>query len=259
MSDFITPPIARSGGGAAGGVFSDGAPAGGVRVTPGAGAGWGDPYGDADGMPGVGDIGGPGQPPVEIPPVPDRPGGVVHKVTEAASRIRQFEGLRGYSVRATVVVKHVAWLAMIALCCATTHWAFSINPTWRFGGLVMLYSVTFMLVVAAVGCVLYADSRIQIYDQTKHFVFGIVLLPATALALFMRLVNSALSGPAAEGDLFAGILRGNGLPLVFFSLVCIPAFVLAKYIFGGIRNINRSAMSDEEHLAALMRQDGRQR
>ena len=148
---------------------------------------------------------------------------------------------------------------MIVLCFAITRWAFAANATWRFGGHVLLYSVAFMLATAAVGSILYADSREQIYEQARHFAFGLVLLPSTALSLFMRLVNQALDTPAADGDMFASILRGNGLPLVYFATVTLPPFVLAKYIFGGIRNINRQAMADEEQLAAMMRQDGYQR
>jgi hypothetical protein len=141
---------------------------------------------------------------------------------------------------------------------AIAHWAFSDRPQWRFGGLLMLFSVAFILVIAAAGTVFYAESRQQIVDQARHFAFGIVAFPGAALAVFMRVVSAALE-PVGEGDMFTSILRGSGLPLVYFSLVAIPAFVFAKYVFGGLRSVNRRALADEETLATYMRHDGWQR
>lgn len=195
---------------------------------------------------------------VAITPPPVQ-GSVVDRATRAVGRIRTIEGPRGIAERSTVVVRHVGQFVVILLSCGVTHWAFAPQPSWRYGGLVMLYSIAFIMVVAAVGTVLYADSRMDVVRQARHFAFGIVALPGAALALFMRLINQALTGPGTEEDMFVSVLRGNGLPLVFFSLVTIPAVVFAKYVFGGIRSANRSALTDEEMLATYTRQDGWQR
>jgi hypothetical protein len=59
--------------------------------------------------------------------------------------------------------------------------------------------------------------------------------------------------------MFLSLLRGNALPLMYFTLVVVPVFVYAKYVFGGIRSANRSGLADEEFIATYMRQDGAQR
>jgi hypothetical protein len=186
-------------------------------------------------------------------------GGIVARTTRVASRIRTVEGLRGYSTRASVLARHAASFVGLLMCISVCHWAFSAIPAWRFGGLVMLYSVTFIAVIAAIGTIIYADARSEIHSQARHFVFGIIALPGAAMAIFMRIINGALTAPSAQEDMFISVLRGNALPLAYFSLVVIPAFVFAKYIFGGIRSANRSAMTAEETLATYMRSDGWQR
>lgn len=180
-------------------------------------------------------------------------GGVVARATRAASRIRTTEGLRGYSTRAAVLSRHAASFLGLMMCVAVSHWAFSALPSWRFGGMLMMYSITFMSLIAAVGTVIYADSRNEIHNQARHFIFGIVALPGTAMAVFMRIVLTALDAPSSQDDMFISVLRGNALPLVYFSLVVIPAFVFAKYVFGGVRSANRSALTSEETLATYMR------
>jgi hypothetical protein len=209
----------------------------------------------ADGAPAV--VSNPA--PWEHEPAPAlTPEGVVGRVVNSVSRIRSTEGLRGYSTRATVIARQIGAFAALMVSVGIAHWAFSDRPQWRFGGMLMLFSIAFILVIAAVGTVLYAESRQQIIDQARHFAFGIVAFPGAALAVFMRVVTAALE-PVGDGDMFTSILRGSGLPLVYFSLVAIPAFVFAKYVFGGLRSLNRRALADEETLAAYMRHDGRQR
>jgi hypothetical protein len=186
-------------------------------------------------------------------------GGLVARTTRVASRMRTFEGLRGYSTRVSVVARHASSFLGLLLCVAICHWAFAPVASWRFGGMVMLYSVTFISLIAAIGTVLYAEARSDIQRQCRHFIFGIIALPGTSMALFMRLIHGNLTAPSAQEDMFVSVLRGNALPLAYFSLVVIPAFVFAKYVFGGIRSANRSAMTAEEQLATYMRHDGWQR
>lgn len=197
----------------------------------------------------------------DLPPSLATPpeGGLVARTTRMASRVRTFEGLRGYSTRMSVVLRHISSFLGILFCVAVCHWAFSSVPAWHFGGLVMLYSVMFIMVIAAIGSVLYAEARGEILNQCRHFAFGIIALPGTAMAIFMRLVHGNLTAPSAQEDMFVSVLRGNALPLAYFSLVVIPSFVFAKYVFGGIRSTNRTAMTVEEQLATYMRHDGWQR
>jgi hypothetical protein len=189
------------------------------------------------------------------PPSPDS---IVGRAATAATRLRTYEGLRGISTRVSVAFRQVGAFAVLVGCVGVSHWAFSARPEWRFGGALMLFSVAFILATAAVGTVLYAESRQQIIDQARHFAYGIVLLPGAAIAVFMRIVAATL-GPAPSGDVFAAVLQGNGLALVYLSVVAIPAFVFAKYVFGGLRSVNRRALADEETISAYMRQDGHQR
>jgi hypothetical protein len=186
-------------------------------------------------------------------------GGIVARTTHVASRMRTIEGMRGYSTRASLLVRHAASFLGLMLCVAVCHWAFSSIPAWRFGGLVMLYSVTFIFLLAAIGTVVFAEARSDIQNQARHFVFGIIALPGTSMAIFMRIINSELAAPSAQDDMFIAVLRGNALPLAYFTLVVIPAFVFAKYVFGGIRSANRSALTSEETIATYMRHDGWQR
>ena len=185
-------------------------------------------------------------------------GSTVAKVIKTASRIRQFEGWRGYSNRTLVALRQGAAAALIVLCYLLAEWAFSTRPSLRYGGEMLLFSAAFIQVIGAIGTIAYAESRFQIVDQARHFTFGIVVLPGAAVALFIRLIDSAL-GDTAGDDVFTGMLMGNGLPLVYFSVVIIPAFVFAKYIFGGLRSVNRRALADEETMAAYMRHDKLQR
>lgn len=177
----------------------------------------------------------------------------------AVTRIRSLEGLRGWSLRASILARHFTYFLTIVGCVAVSHWSFAAIPAWTLGGLIMLYSLTLMLVTAAVGTVLYADQRRMILDQWRHFALGIVAMPGAALALFMRLVSSALDTASAQQDIFASILTGNGLPLVYATLVTLPAAVYVKMVFGGMRTANRAAATDEEQLATWLRQDGLQR
>jgi len=186
-------------------------------------------------------------------------GGVVARTTRVASRMRTIEGMRGYSTRTALLARHAASFLGLMVCVAISHWAFASIPAWRFGGLVMLYSVTFIFLIAAIGSIVFAEARAEIQNQARHFVFGIIALPGASMAIFMRVINSNLATPSAQEDMFISVLRGNALPLAYFTLVVIPAFVFAKYVFGGIRSANRSALTSEETIATYMRHDGWQR
>lgn len=186
------------------------------------------------------------------------PGSAVGRAVKTASRVRQFEGWRGYSNRTLVAVRQVGAVALLIGTYLLARWSFAPRAEWKFGAEMMLFSVAFIQLCATIGTVIYAESRFKIIEQARHFTFGIVALPAAALSVFMRIVNTSLP-TGDDSNVFTGVLLGNGLPLVYFSVVIIPAFVFAKYIFGGLRTVNRKALADEESLAAFMRQDRLQR
>lgn len=187
-----------------------------------------------------------------MPAAAPEDGSTVARVLSAASRIRQFEGWRGYSNRALVALRQIGAFATLLICYLTTEWAFASNPSWEFGGEIMLFSVAFIQTVGAAGTILYAESRFQIVEQTRHFTFGIVALPAAVLSVFMRLITNSVTIDESS-DIFTGMLLGNGLPLIYFSVVIIPPIVHGKYVFGGLRSVNRKAMADEEMMASYMR------
>lgn len=209
--------------------------------------------------PGAFSDGAPLSPPTSTSVPFDAPeGSLILRAEKVASRVRRTEGPRGIAARSQVWVRHVGYFLTLILCVGAAHWSFQAIPAWRHGGEMLLYAVTAILLIAVIGSVLYAEARGEIQKSARHYAFGIVALPGASLSLFMRVVSQALSGSGGD-DMFVSILKGNGLPLMYVTLVVIPVFVFAKYIFGGVRTSNRSGLADEEFLATYLRQDGGQR
>lgn len=195
----------------------------------------------------------------EMAPPDPAPTGKVASAVKIASRVRTFEGFRGYSARTAVWLRQFCAFMVVLGGSAVSHWALADRPAWRFGGYLMLYSVAFMAVCTSLGTVLYAESRLKIVEQFRHFTFGLVVGGGTAIAVLARVLSSAVPESAAASDGFLSLLTGNGMMLVYFSTVVIPAGVFAKYVFGGVRTAHRNALADEEAMAIWTRQDGRQR
>lgn len=187
-----------------------------------------------------------------------RSGSPVGAANNLVSRIRQFEGRRGYSVRASVAIRYATYLVGVVICAAISHYMFSTNATWAMGGYAMLFSATLQFATAAVGTIMWSNYRNEIVAQCRHFVFGITVLPGTGLAIFMRGMQGLLAAPSADQDTFAQILSGPALPLMYFCTIAIPAAIFVKVV-AGMRTLNRSHLDDEEMMAAYSRQDGRQR
>lgn len=182
-------------------------------------------------------------------------GSTVERVINAATRIRSFEGWRGYSNRIVVAARQVGAFALLLLAYLATEWAFSGYDAWRHGGEMMLFSVATIQLSSALGTVMYAESRFKIIEQARQFTFGLVAFPAAGLAVFMRVVLSSVD-VGSSSDVFTSMLIGNGLPLLFFSCVVIPAVVHLKYIFGGVRAASRAALADEEYIEQYSRYNG---
>jgi hypothetical protein len=179
---------------------------------------------------------------------------ITERVTRKVSRIRQFEGLRGYSSRVALAVKYVNYFLLVLLCCGLTGY---LTKGVRFasgGGTFMLFSVAVITVSGAVATLFYVNLRNELVERIRHYVFGIILIPGTLLAMTLRAFQEWEW--ANEGSL-GGTLRG-ALPVVFLASVVLPAIVFVKEIIG-IRTLHRSKLDDEESVQLWTRQDGLQR
>lgn len=183
-----------------------------------------------------------------------RPLSVTEKATQHVSRIRQFEGLRGYSVRATLVVRYINYMLLILLLCGITGYATRGVRYAAGGGTFMLFSCAVIAGVGAGATLFYANLRIEIVERVRHYIFGIILIPGTMLALILR----ALQEWAWVNEGSLGTTLQAALPAVFLATVVLPALVFVKEMLG-IKTLHRSKMDDEEAVHLWTRQDGRQR
>lgn len=190
----------------------------------------------------------------DVPANRPAPTSITERATRKVSRIRQFEGLRGYSSRATLAIKYINYFLLILLCCGLTGY---LTKSVRFasgGGTFMLFSIAVITVTGAVATLFYVNLRNELVERVRHYVFGIVLIPGTLLAMTLRAFQEWEW--ANEGSL-GGTLRG-ALPVVFLASVVLPAIVFVKEIVG-IRTLHRSKLDDEESVQLWTRQDGLQR
>lgn len=193
--------------------------------------------------------------------LPPGEGTLVGRVAKAVSRVRSAEGLRGYSARTMIFARKAGSLVLLAVCVAVSDRALSSTPAWRFGAQLMLFSAVFMLVVGAIGSILYPEARYTVIERTREFAFAWSVLPATALAVamyFVKAYTDGLGGDTSDSS-FLAFLYGSAFPLMYFAIVLVPAIVFAQYVFRGLRATNRKALLDEESMAGYMRQDPMQR
>jgi len=175
------------------------------------------------------------------------------QVTDRVSRVVQFEGLRGRSTRAAVMLRYTAYALLILGCSAITQAATTGIRNASGGGLFLLLSCTMICLSGAFATMLYPNTRSEIIHRVRHYAFGIVAIPGTALALFLKAAQSWLG----SGDTLASTLGAAG-PVIFLATIVLPAFVFVKEMFG-IRTLNRSRLDDEEAVLLWTRQDGSQR
>lgn len=166
------------------------------------------------------------------------------------------EGSRGYAVRSSVYAKYFAYFLTILICSAATNALTSTIPLTTDAGVWMLVSATLILVTAAFSTMAYTNQRNEVIEQARHFVFGIVVFPGLGIAIFMRATAGAFTN--INSNIFAGLMV-NGLPLVYFATVVIPALIFVK-MMAGLRHIHRSRMDDQEQASIWTRNsDGLQR
>ena len=183
--------------------------------------------------------------------------GLTTRAPHKVARIDQIEGPRGYSLRASVYLRHVAYLLIIACGSAVSHFCFSHVGKYMLGGKLMFALAALTFAAAAAGTVFYTNQRNEILEQARHYAFGMMVLPGTALALIMWGAQ-VLAGPSPDGheDQFLHILF-IGLPMVYFATVVIPPVLFIKML-AQMRTLHRARLDDEELMGIWTRQDGKQ-
>ncbi|MFM7088859.1 MAG: hypothetical protein ACKOW9_05020 [Candidatus Paceibacterota bacterium] len=174
-------------------------------------------------------------------------------VSNKVSKVVQFEGLRGRSTRLSIIFRYFSYFLFVLTCSFVTQGATDGINNASGGGLFMLLSSSMIAVSGALSTMLYPNMRFDIVHRVRHYVFGIVCIPGTALALFLKAGQSWLG----SGDTLASTLGAAG-PIVFLATIVLPAFVFVKEMFG-IKTLNRSKLDDEEAVLLWTRQDGTQR
>lgn len=170
-----------------------------------------------------------------------------------ARRASVIEGPRARSVRATVYLRHAVYLLVILLGAGVTQGLLSSMPEVNNGGVWMLFSAALILVTGAAGTLYYPAHRNEIISQTRHFLFGISLLPGFGLAVLMWATRGVLTTQAGSSSVLDSAFQ-NALPLIFFATVIIPALIFVKVV-AGMRNLHRSRLDDQEAIALWTRQD----
>jgi hypothetical protein len=168
-----------------------------------------------------------------------------------ASMMRAVEGMRGVSTRTAVYLRYVLYLLTILVCSALTQWAMSTTGAWSNGGAFMLACSILMVVTGAVGTWFYANNRREIIEQLKHYLFGIAVIPGTAMALINRSAQGLFTSPTGRNDAFLSA-TANALPLLVFISVVVSAALFVKMV-AGLRHLHRSRLDDEEAMNTYTR------
>lgn len=202
-----------------------------------------------------------GVPPNNPPPsnagqmdMPDPTGGKRRgqDAAEKISRMLQFEGPRGYSTRGAIFLRYISYGLVIALASATTQVFTRGGGMAEGGGKWMAIASLVMLVTATVATFFFPHLRPKIIAQLKQYLFGITVLPGTALAALIFMTRDLMGG-----DAFASTLS-IGLTMLFVFTVGFPVLIYIK-VMSDLRTLYRSTMDDQEAVALYARQDGLQR
>lgn len=175
-------------------------------------------------------------------------------LTSKVSRVRQFEGLRGYSTRSAIAIKHLAYFLLITLVSGVTEAATQGVKYASGGGKFMFVACSTIAFTGAVSTLFYVNLRQELVEKVRHYVFGIILIPGMLLSLLLRALQEWEW--ANEGSL--GTTLQAALPAVFLATVVLPTLVFVKEMLG-IRTLHRSKLDDQEAVHLWTRQDGLQR
>jgi hypothetical protein len=187
-------------------------------------------------------------------PLTARRGKLTDRVTARVNRVRQFEGPRGISSRAALMIKYVNYVLLVLLGCGVTGLATDGVRYAAGGGTFMLFSVATIALVGAVSTLFYVNLRNEIVERVRHYIFGIILFPGVLLAIVLRALQEWEW--VNEGTL--GTTLQAALPAIFLATVVLPAVVFVKEMVG-IRTLHRSRLDDEEAVHLWTRHDGLQR
>lgn len=167
------------------------------------------------------------------------------------ARVKRVEGERGIAVRTSVFVRYAAYVGVLLLCIAITHATFR-GTAWSMGGTLMLVSAAIMCTSAALGTMFLPQKRAEIVEELRHFLFQISVIPGTAIALFIWVMNAYVSSDG-QGDNFMGLLH-NALPILYAFTVFFPALIYVKAV-AGRRVLDRTQQDDQELMSTWTRQD----
>jgi hypothetical protein len=184
------------------------------------------------------------------PVSPDR-----KRLMNRRQRRRRNEGLRGVSVRTSLYIKYACYWLSIVLAGAITHYCFKSVPEASSGGIWLMASCAFQLVVATLGTWFAAHRRKEIVEQLKAYVFGYTVAPGLGVAVFMWVARNMVS--SGSEDLFIRTAV-SALPWIYFIPVLIPAVIFLKMV-AGFKTIDKIGLDDEEILQIYTRNDGLQR
>ena len=174
-------------------------------------------------------------------------------LTSKVGTIRQFEGLRGRSTRAALVVKYLNQFIFIIILAGIAERLTQGVPYASGGGKYMLFSCSVVALVGAGATLFYVNLRRELLEKVRHYIFGIILVPGTLIACLLYVLPNWSS---SEGGELGGVLN-SVLPSILIAAVVLPALVFVKEILG-IRTLHRSTMDDQEAVALWSRQDGLQ-
>lgn len=183
--------------------------------------------------------------------------GLFARAPHRGTRIHSSEGARGYSTRAAVYMRHAASFLVLVLGSAITHYALAAaGPYALDGGTVMFFLATLTLAIGALATIGYANHRNEILEQVRMYVFGMMVLPGTGIALVLWMVKGLISSQA-NPDAFTQTLD-VGLLMVFGAVLIMPPIVFLR-LMAGIRTMHRTTRDDQEVMQAFSRVDGAQR
>ena len=180
-------------------------------------------------------------------------GRITDDVSHRVSRVMQFEGLRGRSTRAAVILRYVAYMFAVAICSSLTQVFTSGLANVSGGGWFMLLCITTIGAVGAGATMVYPNLRPELVQRSRFYMFNVVCVPGTLFAAVLRTAQHWM------GTDTLGRTLGMAIPLIFLSTLILPALVFVKEIVG-LRGVSRSKLDDEEAVLLWTRQsDGMSR
>lgn len=176
--------------------------------------------------------------------------------TDPLSRLRartQNEGKRGIATRTVVMLRYTAYMFTLILASVLTDTLLKMAGTTAYGGQLMWFSAFLMTIVAVAATVLYPTQRENTIEQYRHYVFGMSVLPGTAIAIIIWALRNVITSPAVADDTLASLL-GFAVPAIFVCTVIIPPIVFVKMITG-YHSLHKSSATDTEMVSSVTRQD----